>query len=510
MAEIRSKLLKHEEKQLCQLFGNTRLCLLYKGSNHGFTAQAFHWKCDGQGPTLVIGYNNLGCIFGGFSDIGFKSQQTLLRDEKAFLFCLKESTILKIPVKNPDAAIYDHSSYGPNFGNGSLHFLTNGVQIPVKNPDAAIYDHSSYGPNFGNGSLHFLTNCVQIPVKNLDAAIYDHSSYGPNFGNGSLHFLTNGVQVTTSVTNNYEFEASDLHGNDIYLADLEVYRVEGIGDLMDSPWRNISWTAEERKRLVELAMNYKPSANNISRSRVLMIGPVGAGKSSFFNSVNSVFRGHVATQAVAGSDATSVTTKYRTYTIKDGTSRVSLPLILCDSMGLEEKTGTGLDIEDISKILDGHVPDRYQFNPTAPIKPSTPGYIESPSRQDKIHCVVLVLDACKVGIISEKLEDKLRQLRKRINQHEVPHLVLLTKVDELCPMVAEDIRQVYRSRAVEKQIHTAAARLGIPVTCILPVKNYSYELELQEDVDILIFHAVQQIMRMADQYFDDRGVDNEE
>ncbi|XP_069497742.1 interferon-induced protein 44-like [Ambystoma mexicanum] len=444
MAEIRSKLLKHEEKRLCQLFGNVRLCLLYKGSKHGFTAQAFHWKCDGQGPTLVIGYNNSGCIFGGFSDIGFRSQQTLLRDEKAFLFSLKESTILKIPVLNPDAAIYDYSSYGPNFGNGSLHFLTNGTQF------------------------------------------------------------------TTSVTNNYMFEASELHGNNLYLTDLEVYRVEGIGDMMDSPWRNISWTTEEKKRLIELAKNYIPAVNNISHSRVLTIGPVGAGKSSFCNSVNSVFRGHVATQAVAGSDATSVTTKYRTYSIKDVTSSRSLSLILCDSMGLEEKTGTGLDIEDISKILDGHVPDRYQFNPTAPIKPSTPGYIKSPSLQEKTHCVVLVLDACKVGIISEKLEEKLRQLRKRVHQHEVPLLVLLTKVDEICPMVAEDIQQVYRSRAVEKQLHTAAARLGIPVTCILPVKNYSYELELQEDVDILILHAVQQIMRMADQYFDDLGVDNEE
>ncbi len=34
--------------------------------------------------------------------------------------------------------------------------------------------------------------------------------------------------------------------------------------------------------------------------------------------------------------------------------------MLCDTMGLEEQSGAGLDIEDISSILQGHVPDRYK------------------------------------------------------------------------------------------------------------------------------------------------------
>lgn len=37
-----------------------------------------------------------------------------------------------------------------------------------------------------------------------------------------------------------------------------------------------------------------------------------------------------------------------------------MPFVLCDTMGLEEKSGAGLDIEDISSILQGHVPDRYK------------------------------------------------------------------------------------------------------------------------------------------------------
>lgn len=55
--------------------------------------------------------------------------------------------------------------------------------------------------------------------------------------------------------------------------------------------------------------SYKPMVPTVSQVRILLIGPVGAGKSSFFNSINSVFRGHVTSQAIAGTSATSLTTQ---------------------------------------------------------------------------------------------------------------------------------------------------------------------------------------------------------
>lgn len=37
-----------------------------------------------------------------------------------------------------------------------------------------------------------------------------------------------------------------------------------------------------------------------------------------------------------------------------------LPITLCDTMGLEEGVNAGLDIDDFTNILKGHVQDRYQ------------------------------------------------------------------------------------------------------------------------------------------------------
>lgn len=45
--------------------------------------------------------------------------------------------------------------------------------------------------------------------------------------------------------------------------------------------------------------------------------------------------------------------------------------------------------------------------------------------------------------------------------------------------------------------------LGVPLSCIIPVKNYSEELEVDTDSDILLLSAVIQMLRFVDNYFDE-------
>ncbi|XP_078114793.1 interferon-induced protein 44-like isoform X2 [Sander vitreus] len=264
-----------------------------------------------------------------------------------------------------------------------------------------------------------------------------------------------------------------------------------------------SCSYRKKKELMETVKMYKPTVSSVPQVRVLLIGPVGAGKSSFFNSINSVFRGHVTSQAIAGSSTTSLTTQFRTYSVKAGRDGKLLPIILCDTMGLEESTGAGLDIDDISSILKGHLPDRYQFNPSAPLHSETSGYRKSPGLKDKIHCVAYVTDACKISIMPTKLEEKLNAIRRKVNLMGIPQLVLVTKVDEACPLVKEDVRNVYKSGYIKEILQEVSARLGVPVSCVVPVKNYSEELELDPNCDVLLLSAIIQMLRFGDNYFDE-------
>ncbi|XP_026003008.1 interferon-induced protein 44-like [Astatotilapia calliptera] len=433
---MNAKLTKSRQRAICSELGRVRLQLLYKASVHGFTGAAFHQQCDHRSPTVSVGYNNSGFVFGGYTKQPFNQSGGFVNDDKAFLFTFTGEQLLKYPVTGPGNAVKMIGNSGPYFG------------------EALVLVHGSK------------------PVA--------YSSPG----------------------NYYNFTAAEMHGNDLNLTECEVYQVEESSEL-ERPWRTIVWESEKRAGLIESIKSYKPTVSSVTQARVLLIGPVGAGKSSFFNSVNSVFRGHVTSQAISGSSSTSLTTQFRSYSVKAGREGKPLPIILCDTMGLEESKGAGLDIDDLNSILKGHLPDCYQFNPSAPLHPEAHGYHKSPRLKDKIHCVVYVIDSCKISIMPTGLEEKLDAIRRKVNLMGIPQLVLLTKVDEACPLVKEDVRNIYKSGYIKEMMQEVSSRLGVPLSCIIPVKNYSEELEVDTDCDILLLSAIIQMLRFVDNYFDE-------
>ncbi|KAM4549129.1 interferon-induced protein 44-like [Odontesthes bonariensis] len=436
MSNLISQLNRNRQRTICSQLKSVKLKLLYKASVHGFTGAAFHQQCDNHSPTVSVGYNASGYVFGGYTRQPFCQSGQYVNDDQAFLFTFSGEKLLKYPVANAPNAVKMINTCGPYFGEALV--LVNGNK----------------------------------PV------------------------------VISSPGNHYNFTAAEMHGNDLNLTECEVYQVEETTEL-ERPWRAVTWESKKRTELMESIKTYKPTVSSVSQARVLLIGPVGAGKSTFFNSINSVFRGHVTSQAISGSSTTSLTTQFRTYSLKAGREGKPLPIILCDTMGLEEGKGAGLDIDDISSILEGHLPNCYQFNPSAPLHSEVHGYRKSPGLRDKIHCVAYVIDACKISIMPAKLEEKLDAIRRKVNLKGIPQLVLLTKVDEACPLVKEDVTKIYASGYIKDMLQEASERLGVPLSCVVPVRNYSEELELDLNCDILLLSAVIQMLRFADNYFDE-------
>ena len=69
---ILSKIITDTEKiqKLEKLFNKKyKSTLIFRGTDDGFEAEAFHKKCDNQGETLTIIKSGMGKIFGGYTDI---------------------------------------------------------------------------------------------------------------------------------------------------------------------------------------------------------------------------------------------------------------------------------------------------------------------------------------------------------------------------------------------------------------------------------------------------------
>ncbi|KAM6892547.1 interferon-induced protein 44-like, partial [Xenentodon cancila] len=244
MSTLKPKLSGSQQRTVCSRLGSVRLKLLYQASVHGFTAAAFHQRCDNVAPTVSVGYNASGYVFGGYTRRPFCQSGQYVNDEQAFLFTFSGAKLSTFPTSNPPYALKMVSNSGPYFGE-ALVLLSGNTTAVYSNP----------------------------------------GSY-------------------------YNFTAVEMHGNDLKLTECEVYQLEESPEL-EKPWRTVIWESEKRRELMESIKVYKPTTDSISQARVLLIGPVGAGKSSFFNSINSVFRGHVTSQAISGSSTSSLTTQVR-------------------------------------------------------------------------------------------------------------------------------------------------------------------------------------------------------
>uniref|UniRef100_A0A8C8DGN1 TLDc domain-containing protein n=1 Tax=Oryzias sinensis TaxID=183150 RepID=A0A8C8DGN1_9TELE len=246
---MNSKLTETQQKVICSQLGNFKLNLLYKASIHGFTGAAFHQHCDNKSSTVSVGYNKSGHVFGGYTSQPFSQSRQFVNDGQAFLFSFSEEKLNTYPVTNAPYAVKMDMDSGPNFGNTLI--------LVYKNQKKMYSNPGSFG-----GPLH--------------------SKY-------------------------YNFTAEKMHGNDLDLTECEVYQVEESFQF-ENPWRTLNWNSEQKKKLMERIESDKPSISSVSEARVLLVGPVGAGKSSFFNSFKSIFKGHITSQATPGTSSTSVTT----------------------------------------------------------------------------------------------------------------------------------------------------------------------------------------------------------
>ncbi|XP_035685054.1 uncharacterized protein LOC118421699 [Branchiostoma floridae] len=467
--------------------------LQYKARTHGFDPQTFHQHCDGVGPTVSVGYNSSGYVFGGYTALPWDSQAGYHRDPRAFLFVLYTGRNQFNPQRvdamqgKTRATVRHGFSFGPTFGNDLMFF--SGKFTSGNDQDGYTKTNGFCTPGDG----FFMANGLQLTggdYKFKDIEVYQVTEQMRSSIASPINTSINRRAVKPMV----QFREESVVG------------VKGSWRVLpqSSAWREVDWSLLFLGQLKEEVAQYRPLPElRIEQVNILLVGPVGAGKSSFFNTVNSAFRNYVTNQAATGVTNHSMTTQFRRYDVRASREGPSLGFRLCDTLGLEEQQ-SGLDIVDLLYILDGNVPDRYQFNPLVRISAETvPGFNMAPSLGDKTHCVVYVMDISDVGSMSRVTTEKFGAIRAQVSQRGIPFVVLLTKVDRACSHVGSDLTMVYRSRHIQEHVDLFSRTTGIPKSSILVTKNYDTELETQLAVDVLALHALRQMIRYADNYLDD-------
>uniref|UniRef100_A0A3Q3EIS7 Interferon-induced protein 44-like n=2 Tax=Labrus bergylta TaxID=56723 RepID=A0A3Q3EIS7_9LABR len=263
------------------------------------------------------------------------------------------------------------------------------------------------------------------------------------------------------------------------------------------PWRTLPTSTQDNLNFMK---SYQPRNKGVKHLRILLHGPVGAGKSSFINSVESALRGIVTNRALTdATSGSSFTLKYQTYKIqKDDQSFYSI--VFNDIMGLEANLNNGVQVEDVKLALRGHVREGYKFRTNGPLTENDPGYNSNPSLDDKVHVLVCVVPVNSVSLLDDKVVQKFREVRLAASDLGIPQLAILTKVDQACPEVESNIHNLHKSKYLKGQVEKFSAMLGIPINCIFLVKNYESEIKTTDDINGPLLTTLRQMVSQGEDY----------
>ncbi|XP_073719063.1 interferon-induced protein 44-like [Misgurnus anguillicaudatus] len=264
---------------------------------------------------------------------------------------------------------------------------------------------------------------------------------------------------------------------------------------LEVPWRNIDWG--QKAALINRLEEFTVCHPDVQCIKILLVGQVGAGKSSFINSVNSALQGRITSASLADSSGAcwshSFTQRFRTHRVR--TANRYLNFSFCDIMGLESEAGP--QPEEIINAIFGHVKEGYKFNRENPVTLDSEYFERNPDICDQVFCVVYIISAELIHFMHERLIENLRIIRRTISDRGIPQVIVMTKVDETCPLVRGDLRKIYISRRIKDKMEMCSDMLGVPMSFIFPVKNYHEEIDTDDNIDVLILKAVDQIVHVA-------------
>lgn len=121
---------------------------------------------------------------------------------------------------------------------------------------------------------------------------------------------------------------------------------------------------------------------------LLLLGGVGAGKSSIVSTIDSICKGRISRRAAHGEGAGSLTKDLHKFNFVQPGSKQPVKWQIWDSMGWgsdDYKQG------ELGFILDGNLPSNTDL--TRSISTRTAGFNAHPRLQDRVHCMILVVPA---------------------------------------------------------------------------------------------------------------------
>lgn len=267
---------------------------------------------------------------------------------------------------------------------------------------------------------------------------------------------------------------------------------------LPEPWRKYPrdiFTQAKKDQLLQKISERSPP-EPCKAINLMVIGTIGSGKSSFINTILTVFResDHISTIASPhGINLDSTTRRLHEVTLMTFPDGKQLRIYDCrgiDFVGWNTKHY----VNDLIKTVDGGIRKDYEFREEFEIQKDSEFNNRNPTISDRMHCVLYVVPA---DHSSREQTSVLSKVRQHAIEKDIPLRLILTKVDllELCGN--GDLSGIFRSKHVEEKVNIAKAEFDLQDCQILPIANYVTGTEKELNQDILALLTMDNIIEEA-------------
>eukprot|EP01118_Nematostelium_gracile_P019079 TRINITY_DN870_c0_g1_i3.p1 TRINITY_DN870_c0_g1~~TRINITY_DN870_c0_g1_i3.p1 ORF type:complete len:396 (+),score=110.60 TRINITY_DN870_c0_g1_i3:174-1190(+) len=229
---------------------------------------------------------------------------------------------------------------------------------------------------------------------------------------------------------------------------------------------------------------------------ILLIGPAGAGKSSFINSIVSMISHHI-TQEHAKSGGTSsgrVTRALKVFPLFDKNSKKMLNIRLWDAWGFEKDAFVGSELQ---LILKGEVPHDWDMEAA---KKGDLGPIEKradiPKRVQ--NAVIFFVPAGDIDTEDSQTVVRTKAMMTTASELELSCILVLSKFDSLVPNIEKDGRNC---TAAQERINKASALFGIEPSRVFPLVNYTKQGVNNFNNDRMIYRILMAVSEISENHF---------
>ncbi|XP_062610435.1 uncharacterized protein LOC134272204 [Saccostrea cucullata] len=276
--------------------------------------------------------------------------------------------------------------------------------------------------------------------------------------------------------------------------------------LMPSPFQPFSGDSEcldvkVKKHYFQKIQCIGALPEECTRINILLVGPTGAGKSSFLNTSATALEDkgrmiHVSTTRRIESE--SATMKLIPEELKINKDK-NLTAMIFDCRGLTMTGKQPIGKKEMELIIGGHIRPFSEISDAMSMMKNEHIYLKDPNIEDEMHCIVYAIKAIRDGeLLNENLNRELKSLLDILTSTSKPQFILLTNMDKVVPN--NDIANLFRYPCVKRKCNEASDVTHVTPAYILPTANYTTELEPTDVKDALCLLNLYRIVSNAHDY----------